>query len=68
MSNNILSNICNRLIEKIYVVSSARLSRWKTRSYIFHMCLLLPYIGIFILMVNIKPVIFEFINDMNSSP
>ncbi|KAI8890995.1 hypothetical protein K501DRAFT_235918 [Backusella circina FSU 941] len=39
------------LIEKIYVVSSARLSRWKTASYRFHMCLLVPYIAIFILMI-----------------
>jgi hypothetical protein len=40
------------LIEKVYIVSSARQARWKTMSYRFHSALLLPYIAIFTLMVN----------------
>ncbi|KAI8979705.1 hypothetical protein BDF20DRAFT_802349, partial [Mycotypha africana] len=40
-----------RLIEKVYVVSSIRQARWKSRSYLFHMSLLLPYIAIFTLML-----------------
>lgn len=40
------------LIEKVYVVSSTRETRWKTLSYRFHAALMLPYIGIFTLMVR----------------
>lgn len=39
------------LIEKVYVVSSTRETRWKTLSYRFHAALMLPYIGIFTLML-----------------
>lgn len=39
------------LIEKIYVVTSTRKTRWKTMSYRFHLSLMLPYVGIFTLMV-----------------
>ncbi|KAI7897833.1 uncharacterized protein BX663DRAFT_481151 [Cokeromyces recurvatus] len=39
------------LIEKIYVVSSIRQTRWKSNTYRFHLCLLLPYIAIFVLMM-----------------
>ncbi|CAO3629579.1 unnamed protein product [Cunninghamella blakesleeana] len=34
------------LVEKVWVVNASRTSRWKTKSYIFHMLLLSPYIGI----------------------
>ncbi|KAI9309515.1 hypothetical protein BJ944DRAFT_258375 [Cunninghamella echinulata] len=39
------------LIEKVWVVNAGRTSRWQTKSYRFHMLLLVPYIGIFILML-----------------
>ncbi|RCH88074.1 hypothetical protein CU097_007928 [Rhizopus azygosporus] len=39
------------LIEKIYVVSATRQSRWSNKSYRFNLGLLLPYIAIFILMI-----------------
>lgn len=39
------------LIEKIYVVSSIRTTRWKSKAYRFHVCLMLPYIGICALML-----------------
>ncbi|KAI9016249.1 hypothetical protein CLU79DRAFT_764108 [Phycomyces nitens] len=39
------------LIEKVWVVSSVRQSRWKTPSYRFHCLLLTPYVGIFSLMI-----------------
>ncbi|KAI9485368.1 MAG: hypothetical protein EXX96DRAFT_513918 [Benjaminiella poitrasii] len=39
------------LIEKVYVVSSIRQTRWKSKAYRFHICLLLPYIAIFTLML-----------------
>lgn len=42
--------IC-RLIEKVWVVSSVRKSRWKTKSYRIHMLLLAPYSGIAAIMV-----------------
>ncbi|CEG80730.1 hypothetical protein RMATCC62417_15026 [Rhizopus microsporus] len=40
------------LIEKIYVVSATRQSRWSNKSYRFNLGLLLPYIAIFVLMVK----------------
>lgn len=47
------TNILNdRLIEKVYVVSSIRETRWRSRAYRFHLCLMLPYIAIFTLMVK----------------
>ncbi|KAL7326267.1 hypothetical protein PS15p_208630 [Mucor circinelloides] len=46
------TNILNdRLIEKVYVVSSIRETRWRSRAYRFHLCLMLPYIAIFTLML-----------------
>ncbi|RCH90589.1 hypothetical protein CU098_009096 [Rhizopus stolonifer] len=39
------------LIEKIYVVSSIRQTRWRSKAYRFHACLMLPYIAIFTLML-----------------
>ncbi|KAI8890018.1 hypothetical protein K501DRAFT_207318 [Backusella circina FSU 941] len=39
------------LIEKVYIVSSARQARWSTMSYRFHVALMLPYIAIFTLML-----------------
>ncbi|KAI7906600.1 uncharacterized protein BX663DRAFT_497043 [Cokeromyces recurvatus] len=39
------------LIEKVWVVSASRESRWKTISYRFHIFLLTPYIAIFTLMI-----------------
>ncbi|CEP15213.1 hypothetical protein [Parasitella parasitica] len=39
------------LIEKVYVVSSIRETRWKSKAYRFHLCLMLPYIAIFTLML-----------------
>ncbi|OBZ91381.1 hypothetical protein A0J61_00566 [Choanephora cucurbitarum] len=39
------------LIEKIYVVSSIRQTRWKSKAYRFNASLLLPYIAIFTLML-----------------
>ncbi|KAL7310986.1 hypothetical protein PS15m_008810 [Mucor circinelloides] len=39
------------LIEKVYVVSSIRETRWRSRAYRFHLCLMLPYIAIFTLML-----------------
>lgn len=44
-----------RLIEKVWVVSSVRQSRWRTKSYRFHVFLLTPYIAIFTLMVKTWP-------------
>lgn len=41
----------SRLIEKVWVVSSVRQSRWRTRSYKIHMALMLPYTGIAALLV-----------------
>ncbi|KAI9244009.1 hypothetical protein BDA99DRAFT_529537 [Phascolomyces articulosus] len=39
------------LIEKVWVVSSVRQSRWKTKSYRVHMALLTPYVGIAALLI-----------------
>ncbi|KAI8386977.1 hypothetical protein BD560DRAFT_383401 [Blakeslea trispora] len=39
------------LIEKVWVVSPSRQSRWNTKSYRFHCLLLTPYIAIFTLMI-----------------
>ncbi|KAL0078495.1 hypothetical protein J3Q64DRAFT_1766683 [Phycomyces blakesleeanus] len=39
------------LIEKVWVVSSVRQSRWRTPIYRFHCLLLTPYAGIFSLMI-----------------
>lgn len=39
------------LIEKVWVVSSVRKSRWKTKSYRIHMLLLAPYSGIAAIMI-----------------
>ncbi|KAJ8658391.1 hypothetical protein O0I10_005743 [Lichtheimia ornata] len=39
------------LIEKVWVVSSVRKSRWKTKSYRIHMMLLAPYSGIAAIMI-----------------
>ncbi|GAA5796051.1 hypothetical protein HPULCUR_001419 [Helicostylum pulchrum] len=39
------------LIEKVYVVSSIRTTRWKSKAYKFHLLLMTPYIAIFTLMM-----------------
>ncbi|KAI7893559.1 uncharacterized protein EV154DRAFT_501587 [Mucor mucedo] len=39
------------LVEKVWVVSAARQSRWKTKSYQLHIIFLTPYIAIFTLMI-----------------
>ncbi|KAI8079156.1 hypothetical protein BDF21DRAFT_419557 [Thamnidium elegans] len=39
------------LIEKVYVVSSIRTTRWKSKAYRFHLVLMTPYIAIFTLMM-----------------
>ncbi|KAI8064628.1 hypothetical protein BC940DRAFT_305544 [Gongronella butleri] len=39
------------LIEKVWVVNAGRTSRWNTKSYRYHIILLTPYVGIFILMI-----------------
>ncbi|KAI8095196.1 hypothetical protein BDF21DRAFT_328569 [Thamnidium elegans] len=39
------------LVEKVWVVSASRESRWKTKSYRFHMALMTPYVGILTLML-----------------
>ncbi|KAI7882595.1 hypothetical protein K492DRAFT_176213 [Lichtheimia hyalospora FSU 10163] len=39
------------LIEKVWVVSSVRQSRWRTRSYRIHMAFMLPYTGIAALLI-----------------
>ncbi|KAI9312604.1 hypothetical protein BX666DRAFT_2030926 [Dichotomocladium elegans] len=39
------------LIEKVWVVSSVRKSRWKTKSYRLHVGLLLPYSAIAVLLI-----------------
>ncbi|KAI8368236.1 uncharacterized protein BYT42DRAFT_585856 [Radiomyces spectabilis] len=39
------------LTEKVWVVSSVRQSRWRTKSYRFHVILMTPYIAIFTLML-----------------
>ncbi|KAI8987017.1 hypothetical protein BDB01DRAFT_784279 [Pilobolus umbonatus] len=39
------------LIEKVYIVSSIRQTRWRSKAYRFHTILMLPYIGIFTLMI-----------------
>ncbi|KAI9363269.1 hypothetical protein BD770DRAFT_381167 [Pilaira anomala] len=39
------------LIEKVYVVSSIRTTRWKSKAYKFHLILMTPYIAIFTLMI-----------------
>jgi hypothetical protein len=40
-----------RLVEKVYVVTSTRQTRWKTISYRIHVLLMMPYIVILSLMV-----------------
>ncbi|OAD73357.1 hypothetical protein PHYBLDRAFT_181506 [Phycomyces blakesleeanus NRRL 1555(-)] len=42
------------LIEKVWIVSGNSIERWRSPTYIFHMCLLLPYVAIFTLMVYFK--------------
>ncbi|KAI9309514.1 hypothetical protein BJ944DRAFT_109754 [Cunninghamella echinulata] len=39
------------LIEKVWVVDAGRTPRWQTKSYRFHILLLTPYIGIFVVMI-----------------
>ncbi|KAI8047248.1 uncharacterized protein B0P05DRAFT_450957, partial [Gilbertella persicaria] len=39
------------LIEKVWVVSATRETRWKTKSYRFHAFLMTPYVAIFALMI-----------------
>lgn len=41
------------LIERIYLVTAVKTSRFKTWSYRIHLCMLCPYIIIFALMVYI---------------
>ncbi|KAI7876894.1 hypothetical protein K492DRAFT_172144 [Lichtheimia hyalospora FSU 10163] len=42
------------LIERVHLVSDVRGSRFSSRQYRFHLCLLCPYIGIFGLMVTFR--------------
>ncbi|KAI9031710.1 hypothetical protein CLU79DRAFT_694327 [Phycomyces nitens] len=42
------------LIEKVWIVSGNSVGRWKSPTYIFHMCLLIPYIGIMAIMIYFK--------------
>ncbi|CAO3646676.1 unnamed protein product [Cunninghamella blakesleeana] len=39
------------LIEKVWVVNAGRVGRWQCKSYRYHMLLLTPYIGIFVIMI-----------------
>ncbi|KAJ8654373.1 hypothetical protein O0I10_009941 [Lichtheimia ornata] len=42
------------LIERVHLVSDVRGSRFSSWQYRFHLCLLCPYIGIFVLMVTFR--------------
>ncbi|CAO3611602.1 unnamed protein product [Cunninghamella echinulata] len=42
------------LIERIHLVTAVKTTRFKTCQYKFHLCLLLPYVLIFVLMLTFK--------------
>lgn len=42
------------LIERVHLVTAVKTTRLKTCQYKFHICLLFPYVIIFILMVRLK--------------
>ncbi|RUS24017.1 hypothetical protein BC938DRAFT_474256 [Jimgerdemannia flammicorona] len=52
------------LIERVWLVTSVRTSRMESFLYKFHLLLLIPYIGIFVLMVSVLTKIFQVNSSM----
>ncbi|ORX62273.1 hypothetical protein DM01DRAFT_1315706 [Hesseltinella vesiculosa] len=47
------------LIERVHLVTAVKTTRFKTCEYKFHMCLLLPYVVIFVLMLTFRNIYIE---------